>query len=109
MDLSKPDKKIARALIDKGLEIAYEEAFAETYEILKDWKVNVADNRSVYMELYRVLHEHDKNIARRYNDLGGSRYFSTVCSLFEEGVLNETDIKGFSDEVKNRLKALNKN
>ncbi|MBP6793968.1 MAG: hypothetical protein KA143_02890 [Saprospiraceae bacterium] len=103
MDLSKPDKKIARALIDKGLEVAYEAALSETYDILKNWKSQKLDDRTAYMELYKVLNSHDHGIARRYNGLGGSRYFSTVLSLFLEEVLDQKDIEGFSDEVKNKL------
>ena len=45
----------------------------------------------------------DKHIARRYDNLGGSKHYITVLSLFYDKVLSMEDIAAFDEEMQNAL------
>lgn len=99
-DLSKREKKIARQCIDKGLNIAYSNALNEAGLVIQDWHTEKLNTRDAYLKLFKIIEKHDGAIANRYNGLGGSRWLMTVAQLFAEKVINEDDIKDFSDETK---------
>ncbi len=105
-NLSKQDKKIARICIDKGLNIAYTNALNEVSSLMQDWHTDKTDTRQAYMKLFKIIEHHDRAIAKRYNDLGGSRYLVTVAALLGEKVISEEDIKDFSGETKGLLNRL---
>lgn len=106
MDLPKREKKIARALIDKGLNIEFANALDEFHEILVDWKSNSKDNKESYHKIYRAVIDNDKHIGRRYDGLTGSRYFITVVSLYIDGIISDEDINDFSEETKEKIKRM---
>ncbi|MBX9782869.1 MAG: hypothetical protein K2X48_06235 [Chitinophagaceae bacterium] len=100
-ELSKGEKKIARMLIDKGLDAAYVKALEDAATIIEKWRSKKPDNKESYLELYKVLDMHDNAIANRYNNLGGSRWLATVVDLFVEKIITEEDIQGFSETTRN--------
>jgi hypothetical protein len=99
-ELSKREKKIARACINKGLNEQYKTSLKKAKEIIASWESGEIDNRDAYGELYKSVNNHDKEISRRYDNLGGSRYLITVAAIFQDGYIGEDDIKEFSDETK---------
>ena len=103
IELSKTQKKIARQLIDIGLQRECKSFTAkiEKFTNSEEWKTG--DPKKLYHELYDKVISFDKRIAKRYDNLGGSRYFITVYSLFYDGVLTADDIARFDIEVQNEL------
>ncbi|HOV11821.1 MAG TPA: hypothetical protein PLT47_03785 [Bacteroidales bacterium] len=103
MELSKKDKKAARILIEQGLHIEYALGLSQFDSILQQWKNKELNNHDAYMQLYDSVIKYDKHIARRYNDLGGSRYLMTVVALLRDGIIAENDLRIFSDEARNNI------
>ena len=102
-DLNKREKKIARQLIDKGLDTAFANALNAAESIIENWHAKKLDNRDAYLQLFKIVNKHDNDIARRYDRLTGSKYLVTVAQLFSEKIISEEDISGFSEETKQRL------
>ncbi len=99
-ELNKREKKIARALIDKGIDIAYTKALRASAVIIEKWHSKNMNNKDAYLTLFKEIDKHDDSIARRYNGLGGSKWLACVADLFAEKVISEEDIQDFSEETK---------
>ncbi len=100
-ELSKKEKKIARACIDKGLDAAFKEGLENCEGIIRDWRQRkFSSHKEAYHKIFKVIADQDEAIARRYDGLTGSRYLVTVAQLFLEKVITEEDIKEFSEETK---------
>jgi len=103
IELTKSQKKVARELIDLGLQ---HECKSFTDKITKftnsaEWKTG--DSHELYIKLYKKVTSFDKHIAKRYDGLTGSRYLMTVYGLFYDEVLTSEDIARFDIEVQNEL------
>ena len=103
IDLTKTQKKVARELIDLGLQ---RECKSFTDRITKftnspEWKTG--NSHELYLKLYKEVTSFDKHIGKRYNDLTGSSYFITVLGLFYDEVLKPEDIARFDMDVQNEL------
>ena len=100
-ELSKREKKIAKACIDKGLDAEFKEGLENFYAIMRDWQSGkFASNKEAYHQLFKAVDEKDHAIARRYDGLSGSWWLITVIELLREGYISEEDIKDFSEETK---------
>jgi hypothetical protein len=99
-ELPKKDKKLARQLIDKGLLIEFEQGLRSFDAILQEWKANGGDVRETYCKIFTTVKEFDKHIARRYDEIGGSRYLETVIAQLADDLYDVSEIDGFSPEVK---------
>ena len=100
-ELSKREKKIAKACIDKGLDAEFKEGLENFHAIIQDWRSGkFASNKEAYHELFKAVDKKDHAISRRYDGLSGSRWLITVVELFREGYISEDDIKDFSDQTK---------
>ncbi len=97
-ELTKREKKIARFLIDKGLDIEFRTALEQAAEILAEWQKDGMDNITAYQKLFKKLRERDKAIARRYDDQRGSTYLLIVAQIYADGQITEEDIKDFSED-----------
>ncbi len=64
MELSKKDKKVAREIIEKGLQKELENGLLMAEKVLAKWKENVLNNREAYLDLYGKITKLDKHIAR---------------------------------------------
>ena len=103
-ELSKSQKKIARAVMDKGLNSHYRKALSEIDLIIKKWKEgNFSNNRETYMLLFQRVKENDRNIGQIYNDKGGSRWVEVMADQLAVGVISIEDLKDFDDEVRNTI------
>lgn len=104
-ELSKREKKIAKACIDKGLEAEFKEGLENFHAIIQDWRSGkFASNKEAYHQLFKAVDKKDNAISRRYDGLSGSRWLITVIQLLHEGYISEDDIKDFSDETKEVIK-----
>ncbi|MDR2382332.1 MAG: hypothetical protein LBD76_00380 [Prevotellaceae bacterium] len=105
-ELSKSQKKIARALIDKGLEIECGNCLENIKSLLSGKKGGAKTNHELYLKVYKSMYKFDKHLAKRYDNLGGSRYLITVLGLYMDDVLNDDDIAEFEEDIQNKLIAL---
>jgi len=102
-DLSKREKKIARAIIDKGVEAEFKAGLEQAKAVIAKWETGELNNRDGYHTLYKTIKEQDKRISKRYDGLTGSHYLTTVAAILFDGQITEEDIKDFSDETKETL------
>jgi hypothetical protein len=108
-ELSKREKKIARAAIDKGLDAEFQEGLEKSEAVIRDWhQGKFSTNKEAYHELCKTLTDKDDAISQRYDGLTGSRYLITVAQLFAEKIITEDDIKEFSEEIKAILHSFSK-
>jgi len=99
--LTKPDKKIARHCLDKGLDAEFREGLEKFETILRDWREGkFANNKEAYHRLFEAVHKKDTAIARRYDGLTGSRWLITIVGILRDGYISKDDVKDFSDETK---------
>ena len=106
VQLSKSDKKVARALIDKGVTIEKTALFLQLEQTLADWRSSAVDLPHTYANIYDQVRTKDKAIARRYDGLGGSMYFYTVMDLLIEDIIDDADIAAFSETVCAQLREI---
>ena len=106
MNLSKSDKKVARELIERGIETEFAEGMAGFAGIISDWQSGKTPIRDSYSGLYKSVKEFDKHIANRYDRMTGSNYFWIVFQLFVEKKIPESEIDRFSEDVQNRIRFL---
>lgn len=99
-EFPKADKKVARKVIETGLQRDYEKSIQEMDTIIQDWKLNKLGNQEAYLKLYKTMIKNDKYIGRMYNDLRGSTYMLTILGLLSNNVLTEADLKDFSEKTR---------
>ena len=105
--LSKREKKIAKACIDKGLEAEFREGMENFDVIIRDWREGkFTSNREAYHQLYKAIHTKNKAISGRYDGLSGSHRFMAVAAILNDGYITEDDVKDFSEETKSALNNL---
>ena len=106
MELSKKDKKVARKIIEIGLQREFENGLSSFEAILKDWKEKKQDNKESYHLLYKRLTDFDRHIARRYNYMTGSKYFSIVATQLYNGIITQEEISELSEEIIQKINFL---
>ena len=98
--LSKREKKIAREIIEKGVQAEFKAGLEKAKQVISEWEKGEIDNRDGYHKLFKVIKDHDKIIQRRYDDMTGSRYLMTVAAILFDKQISEEEINDFSDEAK---------
>ncbi len=104
--LSKREKKIAREIIEKGLQVEFAKALYDADTVLQNWKSKETDNRTAYHKLYKTVKDNDKHIARRYDGMTGSRYIDTIAAQLADGIISNDDLKEFTEETQNEISKL---
>jgi hypothetical protein len=99
-DLTKPEKKLCRDLMEKGLENEFEAEIRNVEGFIAKWKNKEATNRETYHAIHGGIWDHRKHLAQRYDGVTGSHYLNTVGGILADGYITEKDIAGFSDENK---------
>jgi len=105
MELPKSQKKVARELIQLGLQRQCRSFMKKTVKFVNDSKKIKENPHEHYLDLFKMIMTFDKYIAMRYDGLTGSYYYDTVFCLFRDGVLTEKDIKRFDVEIQKKLLA----
>ena len=108
LELSKSQKKIARELIQLGLHRECKSFTKEIAEFTNSLEWELENPHELYLKLYKKVTSFDKRIARRYDNVTGSHYFTTVFGLFQDGVLTTEDIARFDIEIQNELLRIKK-
>ena len=107
--LSKSQKKIARIVMDKGLDKHYLKALEETESVLVKWKNgDFGNNREIYIDLYNCVERNDKKIVDIYNDKGGSRWVEIIALQLADGAISIDDLKEFDKEVMDAIMFMSK-
>ncbi len=102
--LSKSQKKIARVVMDKGIDNHYINALKDVESILLKWHNGVfKDSREAYMNMFNCVQRNDNNIAEIYNDKGGSRWVEVMALQLADGVISTDDLNDFDPEVKDAI------
>jgi hypothetical protein len=101
--LSNSQKKIARKVMDKGMDNHYHRGLSDVETIIQQWKNAKLDNHDAYMKLYQTVKKNDTNIARIYNDKGGSLWVGVIVSQLMDGVITVDDLSEFDEEVHNTI------
>lgn len=100
MELSMKDKKAAREIIQKGLQIEFGQSLAQYTSILKEWESNPENNQAVYHKLFKKIMKFDKHISQRYDRMTGSKYLLILAAQFFDGVITKEDLIPLSDDAK---------
>lgn len=102
-ELTKPEKKLAIQIIDKGMQIEYANGIKKQSAIIEQWKQGKIGDMDAYMKLYKSITNHDKHIEKRYDDVRGSTYLFIIAGQLADGVIALEEIEDFSTDTKNRL------
>ena len=102
-ELTKSQKKIARRIIEMGLQREYEAGIKKLDTIISGWKREEIDNRNAYMKLYRSLTSHDKHIARRYNRMSGSWYLYIIAAQLADKVIVIEELNDFPEDIRQKI------
>lgn len=100
-DLPKSQRKLARMLMDKGLMREFKNGISRIDATIQKWKDGKLDNREAYHKMYKQLTSFDKHIARRYDNIGGSRYVEVLVGQLSDGVISLDELDDFDEEVRN--------
>ena len=103
MEFSKKNKKVAREVIEKGLQTEFANGLKKAQKVIETWKENKKENREAYHLLFSTVYDFDKHIADRYDGMSGSKYFYTIVEQFADGIITEDDLKDFSPEVREKI------
>ena len=71
-DLTKSQKKIARQVIEKGLQKEYIDGIIKLDNIISKWKINVLTNRDAWFELCKKLTKHDVSLRKKFPSQEGN-------------------------------------
>ena len=103
-DLSKSQKKIARRVMDKGIDEHYRRALADAEKIITRWrKGEYSGNKDAYMSLFKKINQNDNNISRTYDGKGGSRWVEIMSMQLAQGVISREDLIDFDEEVRDAI------
>ena len=108
MELSKKEKKIAREIIETGLQKEFAKGLYGFDSILHNWKNKKTDDRDTYHLLYKSVRAFDKHIAHRYDGIRGSDYLFVIAAQLQDGIISENDLGKFSKEVKQAIERITK-
>ena len=103
IELTKSQKKKVRQLIEKALMHDYSDAIRSIRNVCDSYVDGKSDPKEYYHKLYSTLSSKDEDIARRYDNLTGSRYLPTLIMLLREGILSKSDLEELDDNLRKYL------
>ncbi len=103
-ELSKKERKIARSIIEAGVQREFEKGLQSIDSILLNWKDKKTNNRESYHMVYKTLTDFDEHIAQRYDGMMGSKYLFIIAAQLNDGTITEDDLMEFSAETIRRIK-----
>ncbi|MDR2918801.1 MAG: hypothetical protein LBV72_05500 [Tannerella sp.] len=103
IELSKSQKKIARELIENSLQMECARFLEEIEKSISNQGQECKSPHEAYLNLYKNVKSFDKHIAKRYDDLRGSRYFIVLVGLFLDNILTQEDLNRFDEDVREKL------
>lgn len=103
LQFSKSQKRIARQIIETGLQREYEAGIKKLDKIISGWKRKEIDNRDAYRKLYKSLTSHDKHIASRYNRMSGSWYLHIIAAQLADEVITVEELNDFPEDIRQKI------
>lgn len=103
LDLTKSQKKIARQVIETGLEHEFKNGIGKIDEIILRWKDGKTETKETYYQIFESLKKFDKHIARRYDGMTGSEYLYVLAGQLADEVISIYDLNEFDQIVKNKI------
>ncbi len=100
IELSKTNKRIAREIIEKGLQKEFESGLQEAEKIILDKNIKGQSPQETYHELLKNVIDFNKHIARRYDNMKGSNYVLIIACQLLDGYITDEEIQPLADEVK---------
>ena len=100
---SKRDKKLLRDIIEKGLQKEFKSGIEQLETIIRVWRQRQIDTSDVYRQLNETMNEHDKGIARRYDQMNGTTYAQIVAAQLADELITESDLQELSDEMRQQI------
>jgi hypothetical protein len=101
IELSKREKKLARELIEKGVREEFKRGMLSFDAILQQWKNE--DIKENYYKIFNAVTDFDKQIARRYDGMTGSKYLLIVAGQVYDKLYDRAEIDEFGEEAKDRI------
>ena len=108
IELTKPQKKIARQLIRLALLRECETFLDDTRRFLHEAESNGEDAHTNYLSLFKKVNNFDRHIARHYDGMSGSRYLITVLNRYCAGTLTDEDITLLGEDTQKYLSGMKK-
>jgi hypothetical protein len=96
-EIKESDWKILRQLHTEALERFCEQILLEIERINCD---SAKSFHQKYLDIYKVLHRRDKEIAQTFNNLRRSTAWTQLASMKARGLLTEDEILRFSQETR---------
>ena len=100
---SKRDKKLLRDIIEKGLQKEFKAGIARVESIINVWRQRQIDDGDIYRQLNEAILEHDKYIARKYEQMNSSTYAQIVAAQLAEQLIEENDLHELSEDMKQQI------
>ena len=97
---SKRDKKLLRDIIEKGLRKEFKSGIEQMESIILLWRQRQIDDSDIYRQLNETMHEHDKYISRKYDQMNSTTYAQIVASQLADQLIEESDLDDLSEDMK---------
>jgi hypothetical protein len=101
--LSKKDKKVVRALIDKGIAEDFKRGMEHFDQLIQQLKNSTKTPQDQYHKLYHEVRDFDKQISRMYDRLTGSNFLIILANQVLQTLIDETELNELSPEAKDQI------
>jgi hypothetical protein len=98
--LSKTDKKIVRALLDKGKAAEFKWGMQSFDTVLQAWRNEADNHQDNYYKIFNAVRDFDKQIARRYDGMTGSKFLLVLAGQVYDKFIDEAELEPLSPEVR---------
>lgn len=103
LNLTKEQKKAARQLIEAGIQRDYGKGLSKVDRIIRQWKNDKESNKDAYLKMFETVQKHDKKLARRYDNMTGSKYSMIILCMLGDKVIKEEELHILGEEVKQKI------
>jgi hypothetical protein len=101
--IAEADWKVLRRLHHLALERFCERVLAEIEQVMQN-RTHSAHQR--YLEIFRIVEQRDRNIARLFNDPRRSQALTMLTGIRSEGLLTDDEFSALSPETRNAIELL---
>jgi hypothetical protein len=102
-ELTKKEKKIARELIAKGLQVDLKKGLENFAAILKKGSSDANDIKDHYNSFCNEVKDFDKFVTQRYDYMRGSEYLTTIAVQLRDELLDESELEAFDNNTKEQI------
>ncbi|WPV02759.1 hypothetical protein SNE26_13305 [Mucilaginibacter sp. cycad4] len=102
-ELSKKDKKIVRALIDKDIAEDFKRGMQHFDQLIQELKKSSDTPQDQYYKLFNEVRDFDKQIGRMYDRFTGSHFLTILANQILQTLVDETELNELSPEAKDQI------